>query len=182
MFFTIIAGCSCNTANPDSSEQSPLSTSEKVSWFEQEHTVTLHSYFDPSVRKAEAEDILTRINAAYLSLENGETSENSADIYYRLTCGSMCSPLWIGMKGVILEDVGDLKPSFEECVQVLSNSEGNVDGYNSLLTTYGSYACIKTKNGKVGWIRYEQDFLSNLGAGNSQITYWVWDKVFSDPR
>lgn len=180
LLLILIGGCSGNTANSVSLEAYPLPISESISWLEQEHTVTLHSYYGPSVREAETEDILTRINAVYLDLENGEMSEDSADIYYRLTCGSMCFPLWIAINGAIIQDAGEEMPTFEECVQILPKAGDKVFGYSSLYTTYGRYACIRTKNNRVGWIRYEQDFLSNLEKGDSQITYWIWDKVISD--
>lgn len=147
---------------------------------EQEVTVTLDSYWGPEVRKAEAEDILTRINAAYLYLENGDETEANADIYYRLTCGSICSPVWTAMKGAIIVKIGQNQPSLDGCVKELHKADAIDKRLSVLIAVPNYYSCILTKSGRVGWVRYDDDFRYGLEKGKSQITYWLWDEYFSE--
>ena len=171
------------TATP--SHPSPFCLSQSMNWLEHQHTVTCYSYWGPEVREAVAKDLNTRINAAYLDLESGDTSENSADIYYQLSCGSMCFPRWVGMEGVIIEPLNvappNAPPTLEECVEILLKVKTEVSPSKSFHGGYGYYFCIQTRESRIGWIRYDKDFYSGLGHGRSQITYWVWDEFIPNP-
>lgn len=150
--------------------------SEAGDWVEQEHTVICSSYWSPAVREAIANDIEPRINATYLDLETGDTAELSADIYYQLTCGSMCFPLWSGMEDVIIEGTkSTVQPSLEECEELLLWGQTQIVHHRSILGGYGYYYCVLTKEERMGWILYEDDFRSGLSGTQSRIIYFVWD-------
>lgn len=173
----------CSTENQPSTVGIRLpnpATATKASYLEQEVTVTLFSYYGPKVREAQATDILSRINAAYLNLESGDRTEANADIYYQLSCGSMCYPMWTAMQGAIIMRMEKQKPSLDDCVRELQIADAIDKRLSSLDIVPNSYACILIRSGRVGWIRYDDDFNRGLEKGKSRITYWVWDKYFAD--
>lgn len=157
------------------SEDEAFCISEVADWVEQEHTVTCFSYWSVAVREAIANDPASRMNAAYLDLETGDTTELSADICYQLSCGSMCFPLWRGMEGAIIESTwSTVQPSLGECEELLLSEQTQIF-HESFSSAYGYYYCVLTKEGRIGWIRYEDDFRLGLSGGQSQITYFMWD-------
>lgn len=150
--------------------------SEAGDWVEQEHTVICSSYWSPAVREAIANDIESRINATYLDLETGDTTELSADISYQLSCGSMCFPRWRGMEGVIVEGTkSTMQPTIEQCEELLLRGKTLTVPHQSFSGGYGYYYCVLTKEERMGWILYEDDFRSGLNKSQSRITYFVWD-------
>ncbi len=174
-------GCSAENKHSTGEIRMPNpDTATIASYLEQEVMVTLYSYWSPEVRKAEAEDILTRKNAPYLNLVSGDRTEANADIYYRLSCGSMCCPLWTAMKGAIIMQMEKQQPSLGDCVRELQKADIIDKRLSTLDIVPNYYACILIKSGRVGWIRYDDDFNRGLEKGKSQITYWVWDKYFAD--
>lgn len=157
-------------------DRQALCISEIGNWVEQEHTITCSSYWNPAAREALDNDPKSRINAAYLDLETGDTAEILADISYQLSCGSMCFPRWRGMEGVIVEDTTSTKqPTIEQCEELLLRGKTLTVPHQSFSGGYGYYYCVLTREGRVGWIHYDDDFRSGLSGSQSQITYWVWD-------
>jgi hypothetical protein len=142
---------------------------------ETERTITMNSFFDESVREAVEKDLNSRINASYLNLETGETIEEAGpDILYRLSCGSMCFPAITGTEKVKLKRFGVHEPSKKECENILGDQQ---IGKGSIVAQKGWYTCIKTHNGRIGWIRYDKDFYSGLKPHEIQMTYWIWEGI-----
>lgn len=163
------------TLTATTSDNQAFCISEIGDWVEQERTVICSSYWSPAAREAVANNPASRINATYLDLETGDTTELSADISYQLSCGSMCFPLWSGMEGVIVEGtMSTVQPSLEECEELLLWGQTQIF-HQSFSSAYGYYYCVLTKEGRMGWIRYEDDFRSGLSGSQSQITYFIWN-------
>jgi len=148
-------------------------------FLETERTVVMDSYFNETVRKAVAEDIHTRINASYLNLETGQTTETAnPDIIYQLSCGSACFPLIVGTEKVKMSPVSFQepfslqKPTKQECETLLMNKER--PGMGMVIPKQGWFTCVQTCTGRIGWIRYDKDFYSGLKLAEIQFTYWLW--------
>ncbi len=140
---------------------------------EVENTITMRSYFNETIRKAQMDDSDQRLNASYLDLETGRTDEtDSTDIFYRLDCGDKCYPRILGLDGVVIELFGDTLPNQQDCQILLKDSRRK-----KLRQVYDHYSCIITKEGRLGWVRYDGDFYSDLETGTIKITYWLWEEI-----
>lgn len=153
-----------------------IETSETLI-LEQEKNVILHSIWNSAVRDAINEDPTSDINAVYLDLETGNLGKsNEADIRYALSCGSACFPIVTRAGGQSaggdIEVFGQSTPTLADCYNLISNTKHD---HSYLFSTwYGDYSCIKTEEGRYGWIRFDTDFRSGLALGDIQITYWLW--------
>jgi hypothetical protein len=143
---------------------------------DQEQTIIMTSYYDDKVLKALETDINSRLNASYLDLETGsisQTDDKFTDVYYELSCGSQCFARFGPMENAKLMPSKKQNPTIQDCLVILDKVKF---GSKSLSNYPGSYTCVQTSEGRVGWIRYDKDFTSGLKPGELQITYWIWEK------
>jgi hypothetical protein len=140
-----------------------------------EYHVKMSSYYNGKVAKALYEDITSHINASYLNLETGEMDENKKpDIFYALSCGSICNPVILAMDKVKIEDFGLEKPQKNECESTLKNNRPQWTVGGSVTPRDGWYSCVRTNHGHIGWIRFDKEITKKMEHWEIQLTYWLW--------
>ena len=138
-------------------------------------TYVMNSYFNEDVRQAMYKNDDQRLNASYLDLETGHDEEcRDTDIFYRMDCGSMCYPLLLVMNGAIsaipINQSVPSEPTLDDCIEMLSDSHQQLVNFNP-----GWYTCVMTIEGRIGWIRADDNFMHGMEEGMIQLSYWLWD-------
>jgi len=66
------------------------------------------------------------------------------------------------------------RPTREDCQIGMED----VDlGFGIVAANYEYYTCVQTSEGRLGWIRYDQDFLTTLPNYEIQYTYFLWEEI-----